>query len=102
MSRSVYRFSFNDQIPFESIEITFLRSVLAAEALHGDAQVRLDAAHYMDSEKRMCVIDAGTSVGQDLSRLLTGFAIREFGPDAFHVERLASLVEIASPSGAGG
>ena len=65
-----------------------LLAVLATESLHGEAQTRLDAAHYLDLTKRACVIDAGTPVGRDLNRLFTGFLNREFGAEAFDVERV--------------
>ena len=34
------------------------------------------------------MIDAGTPVGRDLNRLFVGFVGREFGADAFTVERI--------------
>lgn len=64
-------------------------ALLAVESLHGEAQVHLDAAHFFDSALRRCVIETGTAVGQDLNRLFTGFLRREFGEDAFRVERIA-------------
>jgi hypothetical protein len=38
-------------------------------------------------EGHSCVIDAGTEVGRDIVRLFTGFAINEFGEEAFRVRR---------------
>ena len=64
---------------------------MAAESLHGQAQVRLDAAHAVDAEKRSCVVDASTPVGRDLNRLFIGFVSREFGPDSFEVDRVDSV-----------
>ena len=61
--------------------------MLAVEGLHGASKVRLDAKYCFDTEKHACVIDADTVVGQDISRIFTGFAIREFGESAFTVSR---------------
>jgi hypothetical protein len=87
MSAEVYRYSFASSVPFEEIEASLLLAVMAAESLHGQAQVRLDAGHALDGDKRQLVIDAGTPVGRDLNRLFLGFVSREFGNDAFHIER---------------
>jgi hypothetical protein len=88
MTQQLFRYTFQHAIPIEKIEASLVLAVLATESLHGEAQVRLDAAHYMDTERRVCVIDAGTEVGRDLNRLLTGFLTQEFGEEAFQVERV--------------
>lgn len=87
MTGELYRYTFNSRVPLEEIEASLVLAILAAESLHGEAQVRLDAAHYLDPAGRACVIDAGTPVGRDLNRLFVGFLAREFGPDAFSVAR---------------
>lgn len=88
MSAEVYRYSFAASVPFEEVESSLLLAVMAAESLHGQAQVRLDAGHALDGDKRRLVIDAGTLVGRDLNRLFLGFVSREFGEDSFRVERV--------------
>jgi len=87
MSREVYRYTFGAAVPPGEVEETLLLAVLAAESLHGESRVRLDASYCFDAEKRTCVIDAGTDVGRDICRMFTGFSIREFGEDAFKVRR---------------
>lgn len=87
MNRDVYRYAFGPSVPPGNIEETLLLAVLAAESLHGESRVRLDASYCFDAEKRTCVIDAGTDVGRDICRMFTGFSIREFGEDAFKVRR---------------
>lgn len=89
MNKDLYRYRFTADLPIEEVEASFLLAVLATESLHGEAQTRLDAAHYLDPNLRALVIDAGTQVGRDLNRLFTGFIAREFGPDAFNVERVS-------------
>ncbi len=87
MSAEIYRYSFTPNVPFDEIESSMLLAIMATESLYGEAQVRLDASNYLDAEKRSCVVDASTPVGHDLNRLFLGFVSREFGPDAFQVER---------------
>ena len=88
MTKELYRYAFSPEVPIEEVEASLLLAVLATESLHGESQTRLDVAHYFDPTKRACVIDAGTPVGRDLNRLFIGFLAREFGPDAFEIERL--------------
>jgi len=87
MTQTVYRYRFDDSVPLDEVEVTLLLSVWAAESLHGEAQVRLDAAIATDALRRACVIDASTPVGRDLNRLFVGFLRREFGSEAIRIER---------------
>jgi hypothetical protein len=88
MTKDIYRYTFQDDASLEDVEASLLLAILATESLHGEAQVRLDAGHYFDPDRRACVIDAGTAVGKDVNRLFTGFLRREFGDDSFQVERV--------------
>jgi hypothetical protein len=90
MTKELYRYTFPPHVPVEEIEATLLLALWGAESLHGESQVRLDAAHFLDPDRRACVIDAGTPVGRDVNRLFVGFIGREFGSDAFRVERVAA------------
>lgn len=90
MSRALYRYRCGPAVPPEEIEASLVLALLAAESLHGEAQVRLDAAHAFDAGRRACAIDAGTAVGRDLNRLFVGFLRREFGEEAFRVERITA------------
>ena len=76
MNRELYRYNFNSKVPFRDVEESLLLAVLAADSLHGRALVRLDASFCLDSKKRS---DA---------RIFTGFLSREFGEEAFKVERV--------------
>ncbi|GIW85377.1 MAG TPA: hypothetical protein VNN10_06830 [Dehalococcoidia bacterium] len=88
MTKELYRYSFPPHVPLEEVEATLLLAIWGTESLHGEAQVRLDAAHLLDRDRRACVIDAGTPVGRDCNRLFVGFIRREFGADGFRVERV--------------
>lgn len=88
MSREIYKYVFDSSVDIADIETSLLLALLATESLHGESQVRLEAAHALDAEGRACVIDASGDVGRDLNRLFVGFVRREFGEDAFRVERV--------------
>ncbi len=88
MNRELYRYNFNSKVPFRDVEESLLLAVLATESLHGRALVRLDASFCLDSKKRSCVVDAATDVGRAIARIFTGFLSREFGEEAFKVERV--------------
>jgi hypothetical protein len=88
MTGDVYRYVFLPSVPLEEIEATLLLAIWGTESLHGEAQTRLDAGHFLDRDRRACVIDAGTPVGRDVNRLFVCFLGREFGPESFRVERI--------------
>jgi hypothetical protein len=90
MTKELYRYSFPPRVPVEDIESTLLLALWGAESLHGESQVRLDGAHFLDADRRAAVIDAGTPVGRDINRLFVGFILREFGEDGFQVARVDS------------
>jgi len=88
MSREIYKYVFDSSVDIADVETSLLLALLATESLHGESQVRLEAAHAMDTEGRACVIDAGGDVGRDLNRLFVGFVRREFGEGAFRVAHI--------------
>lgn len=96
MTGDVYCYSFAPGPPAEEVEGALLLALVAAEGLHGEAKVRMEAAHYFDAERRVAVVDGGTAVGCDLNRLFVQFLRRELGDDAFTVRRSST-----SPEGAG-
>ena len=88
MNSEVYRYKFAPTAPLDDVEASLVLAIMSTESLHGETQVRLDAAHFFDREQQACVIDASTPVGRDLNRLFAGFLTREFGADAFTVEHI--------------
>ena len=92
--KDVYRYSFEKDVPLQDVEESLLLAVLAAECLHGESRVRLDAGYYLDKQTRACVVDASTDVGRDICRIFTGFLSREFGEDSFRVERAEGTVAV--------
>src|SRR5262249_11338015 len=95
MTADVYRYAFVAEVPIEEAEATVALAILAAEALHGEALVRLEAGHAFDPDKRCCVIDGSTPVGRDLNKLFCGFLRPELGEDACAVERVVQATGLA-------
>jgi hypothetical protein len=95
MINEIYRYEFPAHVALEEVEATLVLVIAAVEALHGDAQVRLELRHLLDQDQRKCVIDATTSVGRDFNRLFAGFLLREFGKDAFKVDRVNNQADSA-------
>ena len=90
MNDTGYRYTLHSRIPMQDAQDSLVLAILTVECLHGSAQTQLDLAHEFDPKRRTCLIDAATQVGRDLNRLFTGYLQREFGPNSFRVERLAS------------
>ena len=91
-----YKYKFNSKIPFQDVEGSLLLAVLATESLHGRSLVRLDASFCLDAKKRSCVVDGATDVGCAIARIFTGFLSREFGEEAFKVERVGETQPVSS------
>ena len=79
MTKTIYRYSFSTNAPINDVEESLLLAVLATQGLHGEASTRLDGAYFFDANKRGCVIDASTELGEDFNRLFVSFLMREFG-----------------------
>lgn len=92
MMREVYRYRFNDSVLPEDVEAALVLAIFGVEALHGEAQARLDARHVFDPSIRSCVIDASTVVGRHLNRLFAGYLSRELDADQFTVKRFEATV----------
>ncbi len=99
MSAQRYRFTFTDPTTVPEAEATLVLALFAVEAIHGEAQARLDAAHFFDLTSGVCIVDASTEVGRCLTKLFVGLLTREFGRDGFRVEHLHG--EPAAPSTGG-
>ncbi len=97
MSRTLYRYSFRPTVDLAEVEDSLLLAVYAAEGVHGQAQVRMDGAFLLEERQRACVVDATTPVGETIARVFTRFLAREFGEDAFTVERVASDERVGQP-----
>ena len=88
MSREVYRYRFDKEVPANDLEESLLLAVLAIQCLHGESRARLDARYCLNAGDRTCVIDASNDIGRDLNRVFTGFVSREFGDGSFKVDHV--------------
>src|SRR5688500_7456684 len=88
MIEDVYRYEFQPSVPMEEVEASLLLATWAAEALDGEAQVRLDDGHVQDRDSKRCVLDGGTEGGRDINHLFTGYLRRELPSDQFSVRRV--------------
>lgn len=96
MSREVVRYLFRDDISRDEVEATLVLSVMAVTALVGESAVQIDARCAMDPDRCMCVIDAGTETGRSIARVFAGLSTKEFGTEAFVVERV--VVPVSPPA----
>jgi hypothetical protein len=88
MTPTIYRFTFKKDVDLDEVEGSILLAIFAAEGVHGRALVRLDASYLFDEERRVLVVDARTRVGATVARILAAFLTREFGDDAYAVQRV--------------
>lgn len=80
-----YSFRFSDAVDMRDVEETLLMSVIAAEAVHGRARVRLDARFSVDATSRSCAVGADSVVGQDIAKVFTEFLLLDIGESAFEI-----------------
>ena len=88
MDASVLKFSFQPSVSMGEVESTLQLAMLAAECLHGEDRVRLEARAKLDTAGRTCVADVTTEVGRTFALVFGGFVRREFGEQAVRVSRL--------------
>ncbi len=87
MEREIYRYSFGETIPVAEAEESLMLAALAAECIHGRSALRLAGAFLFDADRRSCVIDGSTEIGRHIAAIFTGFLTKQFGDEAFTVER---------------
>lgn len=93
----LYRYAFESQVCLDDVEVALVLGIYGVEALCGHAVARLDVRHTFCRDKRTLVIDASTSAGQDLARLVLGFLRREVSEDDFTVTRIEAEPASAGP-----
>ena len=84
-----YRFRFTDDIGNREIEERLFLAATNTENVFGEAAMRLDASFRFDKAQRVCLIDGGTAVGRHLAKLFISYVSKDFGDDAYTVERVA-------------
>ncbi len=94
----VYHFQFDQHIPTKELKDTLILAVMATESLHSRARVKLDAVHNLNLLNHTCRIDAFSEVGDDLARIFTGYALREYGNERINIERDFLDIPAGSPT----
>ena len=97
-TKTIQKLTFKPDVDLEQAEGTLLLSIIAAEALHGQAAVRLEARYLFSNEKRACVIECRGKVSDDVIKIFTGFLIHEFGEDAFQVTLISKDDHVERPA----
>lgn len=83
-----YRFHFEPRVSLAEAEMSLHLAMFAIEGLIGRARVRLGARCNLDEPDRTIVVNACKPAGRMIARVFTGLLLREFGEDAFTVERV--------------
>lgn len=81
-------FVFEPHVPLAEAEMSLHLAMFAVEGLAGRVQVRLDGNYQVDGEGHAIAIDGSNRVGQMIACVFGGLLLREFGEDAFHIERV--------------
>ncbi len=100
MTVDVFRFSLSSEIPLEEAEMTLQLATFAVEGLFGMARVRLDVGYHLDPNRHAILVDGTTEVGATVVRVFVGLLLREFGEDAFQVDRVGSSATTVSQEAA--
>jgi len=82
----VCRFKFNRGIDKEIIEEKITLAFIAAECTFGPAKVRFNASYLARGNK--VVFDVSSPIGEHIAEVFTELMVREFGEEAFIVERI--------------
>ena len=85
--KTIYRFQFQRHVPLARAEATLMLALVAAEALHGQPNVRLSVCYLFGKEKHACVIDGDNAIARQIVLIFTQFLIHEFGESAFQIRR---------------
>lgn len=99
MNSGTYQVIFDVSIPLDDAQDTLDLSVIAAEALHGQSQVRLEADCKIGASARTCIIQAMSPAGRDLLLIFVGYLAEEFGKKSFSVRRIEAP-KAEAPEGA--
>lgn len=97
MNDDIFRFEFEPSVPLTDPEMSLHLALFAVEGVFGRASVRLDAEYQIDESHHSIVIDGTTEVGALVVRVFTGLLLREYGEDAFRVERISLTTHQPEP-----
>ena len=73
MTRTVYKFTFDDNVAMDDVERILALSTIPVESIHGESAMLVDGRFAVNKRRRTCLIDADSQLGNDLARVFTGF-----------------------------
>jgi len=94
MNKTIYRYQIKDGILMNAVKDSLLLSIMATESLYGRSRINLEARFRLENTSRVCIIEVGTQIGETIACVFTGFLIREFGEQAFKVEKRETTLEV--------
>ena len=94
MNKTIYHYQIKDGVLMSAVKDSLLLSIMASESLFGRPRINLEARFRLERVSRVCIIDIGTKVGETIARVFTGLLIREFGEQAFKVEKRETTLEV--------
>jgi len=94
--RTIYRFRFTAGIDMIEANEALQLAVLAVESMRGPSEVRLDAMRVADDEERIVAIDGSFGAGRDIAKVFVALCRREFGENAFRIDRIVSRGDFVS------
>ncbi len=81
-------FALERSVPLADAEMTLHLAMFAVEGLAGRARVHLDGRYRIDFDRHAIHINASSRVGRMVARIFAHFLLREFGEEAFRIERI--------------
>jgi len=88
-----YVFRFRSAEALRQAAATLRLALVAAEGIHGEVRVRMDAAYATDPVLCAIAVDASTNVGQDVAGIFTALVGLVFGAMSFTVYPIGREVQ---------
>lgn len=90
MFAGIFRYSFDEDVPIEEVELTLHLAIFAAEGLFGKPRVAMEFRYEVQPLDNHIDVDGETEVGVAVARIFAGLLLREFGDSAFRITNLPS------------
>lgn len=92
------QFTFEPGVSLDEAEMSLHLALFAVEGIAGSSRVRLDARYEIDHTENTIRVIGRRRVCRLISRAFAALLVREFGEEAFRVERpdSAQLEEVAA------
>ncbi len=88
MTAPIFKFTLDPKLDMDDAESTLHLALFSVEGLYGGARMRTEASYQRLIDEHAIFVDAATDVGRSLVQVFTNLLSREFGENAFRVERV--------------